>query len=159
MLTKLWSLKFNHFPPKCSQEVLLYPKMSPYRPDGQYPLGRLLTEPQLNSPVAPPGLLESDFRLFSWVRSQNSPGHYELSGKWGFEAVNQLLLSFRNYQFRRCFLLVSRFLTLGHNSGSGSWVTSGCLSFTSTHRVINRVHGYTSYSWSLTHPSFSTCFS
>ena len=93
------------------QELLLYPKMSPYRPDGQYPLGRLLTEPQLNSPVAPPGLLESDFRLFSWVRSQNSPGHYELSGKWGFEAVNQLL------QTKRLFFQNSRTsLKLGHQA-------------------------------------------
>ncbi|ALO43866.1 DEAD/DEAH box helicase [Pseudoalteromonas phenolica] len=93
------------------QELLLYPKMSPYRPDGQYPLGRLLTEPQLNSPVAPPGLLESDFRLFSWVRSQNSPGHYELAGKWGFEAINQLL------QTKRLFLQNSRTpLQLGHQA-------------------------------------------
>ena len=93
------------------QELLLYPKMSPYRPDGQYPLGRLLTEPQLNSPVAPPGLLESDFRLFSWVRSQNSPGHYELSGKWGFEAVQQLI------QTKRLFFQNNRApLKLGHQA-------------------------------------------
>ena len=72
-------------------ELLLSPKMSAYRPDNKYPLGRFLTESQLNSPVAPSGLLESDFRLFSWIRSQNSPGYYELSGKWGFEAAQQLI--------------------------------------------------------------------
>ena len=80
-----------------ANEILVNPKVSPNRPDGQYPLGRALTEQQLNSQVAPSGLLESDFRLFSWIRSQNTPGHFELFGSWGFNALTQLIHSHRCY--------------------------------------------------------------
>ncbi|MFC3032571.1 SNF2-related protein [Pseudoalteromonas fenneropenaei] len=68
-------------------ELLLLPKMSPYRADGIYPLGRALTEQQLSSQVPPKGLLESDFRILSWVRSQNLPGNLILSGEWGVQAL------------------------------------------------------------------------
>ncbi|WMN62065.1 DEAD/DEAH box helicase (plasmid) [Pseudoalteromonas xiamenensis] len=72
------------------KELVLQPKMSPYRPDGHYPLGRALTEQQLNSQVVPKGLLESDFRLLSWVRSQNTPGNLIISGEWGVHALMQM---------------------------------------------------------------------
>ncbi|MCF6441220.1 DEAD/DEAH box helicase [Pseudoalteromonas luteoviolacea] len=90
-------------------EVLLNPKMSPHKPDGHYPLGRVLTEKQLNAHVPPKDILESDYRLFSWVRSQNTPGHFELSGKWGFAALQQLTAT------KRCFFGNSRKpLQFGH---------------------------------------------
>ncbi|CCQ10564.1 putative protein with helicase domain [Pseudoalteromonas luteoviolacea B = ATCC 29581] len=71
-------------------ELFLQPKMSAFRPDGQYPLGRALTEQQLNSQVCPKGLLESDFRLLTWVRSQNLPGNLIISGEWGVHALTQM---------------------------------------------------------------------
>ncbi|MBD1584674.1 DEAD/DEAH box helicase [Pseudoalteromonas sp. S16_S37] len=79
------------------QELLLSPKISPFRPDGEYPLGRSLTEQQLSSQLAPAGIADEDFRLFTWVRSQNSPGHYELTGTWGYAALQQLLNTNRLY--------------------------------------------------------------
>lgn len=72
------------------KDIVLQAKMSPYRPDGQYPLGRSLTEQQLNSQVVPKGLLESDFRLLSWVRSQNTPGNMSIFGEWGVHALAQI---------------------------------------------------------------------
>ncbi|MCF2857817.1 DEAD/DEAH box helicase [Pseudoalteromonas sp. SMS1] len=90
-------------------ELLLNPKMSPHKPDGHYPLGRVLTEKQLNAHVPPKDILESDYRLFSWVRSQNTPGHFELSGSWGFAALQQLVAT------KRCFYGNSRKpLQFGH---------------------------------------------
>ncbi|MEK0160453.1 DEAD/DEAH box helicase [Pseudoalteromonas piscicida] len=92
-----------------ANEILVSPKVSPNRPDGVYPLGRVLTEQQLNSQVAPAGLLENDFRLFSWIRSQNTPGHFELFGAWGFNALTQLVHT------HRCFYRNQRQpLELGH---------------------------------------------
>ncbi|CAH9062592.1 RNA polymerase-associated protein RapA [Pseudoalteromonas sp. CIP111854] len=78
-------------------ELLLAPKVSPLKPDGVYPLGRALTEHQLTSQLPPAGVLDDDFRLFTWVRSQNSPGHYELNGAWGHTALQQLLQTNRLY--------------------------------------------------------------
>ncbi|KNC68762.1 DEAD/DEAH box helicase [Pseudoalteromonas ardens] len=90
-------------------ELLVNPKTTPQKPDGIYPLGRALTEHQLNSQVPPKDILESDFRLFSWIRSQNTPGHFELSGSWGFSALQQLV------QSKRCFYQSSRKpLAFGH---------------------------------------------
>ncbi|BBN83940.1 hypothetical protein PA25_39250 [Pseudoalteromonas sp. A25] len=73
------------------EELLLVPKIAPFKPDGSYPLGRPLTEQQLTSQLPPAGVADDDFRLFTWVRSQNTPGHYELSGTWGYAALLQLL--------------------------------------------------------------------
>ncbi|OCQ21518.1 DNA helicase [Pseudoalteromonas luteoviolacea] len=90
-------------------ELLVNPKMSPHKPDGHYPLGRALTEKQLNAHVPPKDILESDYKLFSWVRSQNTPGHFELSGSWGFAALQQLVAT------KRCFYGNSRKpLQFGH---------------------------------------------
>ncbi|WP_440056372.1 DEAD/DEAH box helicase (plasmid) [Pseudoalteromonas sp. T1lg65] len=92
-----------------ANEILVNPKIAPNRPDGLYPLGRVMTEQQLNSQVAPPKLLESDFRLLSWIRSQNAPGHFELTGAWGFNALTQLVHT------HRCFFQNDRTpLTFGH---------------------------------------------
>ena len=79
------------------KELLLNPKLSPFKPDGVYPLGRSLSEQQLNSHLAPKDVLETDFRLFNWVRSQNTPGHFEIFGNWGFTAVEQLIKTNRFY--------------------------------------------------------------
>ncbi|MBQ4860383.1 DEAD/DEAH box helicase [Pseudoalteromonas sp. MMG013] len=92
-----------------NKEVLLSPKLSPLRPDGLYPLGRPLSEQQLNSHIPLQDLLESDFRLFNWIRSQNPPGHFELFGRWGFTAIEQLVKT------KRFYLQTQRQpLTLGH---------------------------------------------
>ena len=40
-------------------------------------------------------MLESDFRLFSWIRSQNAVGNLELKGQWGFSALQQLIATDR----------------------------------------------------------------
>jgi SNF2 family DNA or RNA helicase len=79
------------------KELLLSPKLSPFKPDGIYPLGRPLSEQQLNSYLAPKDVLETDFRLFNWVRSQNTPGHFEIFGDWGFSAIKQLIQTKRFY--------------------------------------------------------------
>ncbi|WP_105169504.1 DEAD/DEAH box helicase [Pseudoalteromonas sp. T1lg23B] len=78
-------------------ELQVMPKLSAFRPDGHYPLGRPLTEQQINSQLPPPGVSDDDFRLFTWIRSQNSPGHFELSGAWGYAALQQLLHTNRLY--------------------------------------------------------------
>ncbi|KAF7764711.1 hypothetical protein PCIT_b0761 [Pseudoalteromonas citrea] len=79
------------------KELLLSPKLSPFKPDGVYPLGRPLSEQQLNSHSVPKNVLETDFRLFNWVRSQNMPGHFEIYGSWGFIALQQLVKTKRFY--------------------------------------------------------------
>jgi hypothetical protein len=57
-----------------------------------------------------------------------------------------------------CFFRFLVFCPLAKYTGTGSWVTSGSSSFTTTHWVIHWVHGYTSNSWALTSPSLGTGF-
>ncbi len=78
-----------------NNKVFLTPKIANYNKEQSYSLGRNLTEQQLNSFVTPIDLLESDFRLFSWIRSQNAVGNLELKGQWGFNALQQLLATER----------------------------------------------------------------
>ncbi|QLJ10348.1 DEAD/DEAH box helicase [Pseudoalteromonas sp. JSTW] len=75
--------------------VTLTPKIANYDPEHNYTLGRNLTEQQLNSFVTPTDLLETDFRLYSWIRSQNALGKLELKGSWGFSALQQLIATQR----------------------------------------------------------------
>ncbi len=75
--------------------VTLTPKIANYDSEHDYTLGRNLTEQQLNSFVTPTDLLESDFRLYSWIRSQNALGKLELKGQWGFAALQQLIATQR----------------------------------------------------------------
>ena len=75
--------------------VTLTPKIANYDPEHNYTLGRNLTEQQLNSFVTPTDLLETDFRLYSWIRSQNALGKLELKGPWGFSALQQLIATQR----------------------------------------------------------------
>ncbi|WP_075593358.1 DEAD/DEAH box helicase [Pseudoalteromonas sp. PAB 2.2] len=75
--------------------VTLTPKIANYDPEHNYTLGRNLTEQQLNSFVTPTDLLETDFRLYSWIRSQNALGKLELKGSWGFAALQQLIATQR----------------------------------------------------------------
>ncbi|WP_217876857.1 DEAD/DEAH box helicase [Pseudoalteromonas shioyasakiensis] len=75
--------------------VTLTPKIANYDAEHNYTLGRNLTEQQLNSFVTPTDLLESDFRLYSWIRSQNALGKLELKGQWGFAALQQLIATQR----------------------------------------------------------------
>src|SRR5947209_20618017 len=62
-----------------------------------------------------------------------------------------------NDQLITSFTSGSCFLTFCIFTCSGTWVTTGSPSFTTTHRVINRVHGHTSGAWSDPSPSVSTC--
>ncbi len=78
-----------------NNKVFLTPKIANYNKNNNYTLGRNLTEQQLNSFVTPNDLLESDFRLFSWIRSQNAVGNLELKGQWGFSALQQLIATDR----------------------------------------------------------------
>ncbi|MDN3405717.1 DEAD/DEAH box helicase [Pseudoalteromonas sp. APC 3218] len=78
-----------------NNKVFLTPKIANYDKNNNYALGRNLTEQQLNSFVTPSDLLESDFRLYSWIRSQNAVGNIELKGQWGFNALQQLLATDR----------------------------------------------------------------
>lgn len=78
-----------------NNKVFLTPKIANYSENKTYALGRNLTEQQLNSFVTPSFLSESDFRLFSWIRSQNAVGNIELKGQWGFNALQQLLATER----------------------------------------------------------------
>ncbi|WP_404343286.1 SNF2-related protein [Pseudoalteromonas mariniglutinosa] len=84
--------------------VTLTPKIANYDANNHYTLGRNLTEQQLNSFVTPTDLLESDFRLYSWIRSQNALGKLELKGQWGFAALQQLIATQRLFlgQSRQC---------------------------------------------------------
>lgn len=76
-------------------KVFLTPKIANYEDNKRYTLGRNLTEQQLNSFITPTDLLDSDFRLFSWIRSQNAVGNIELKGQWGFNALQQLMATER----------------------------------------------------------------
>ena len=78
-----------------NNKVFLTPKIANFETKKNYTLGRNLTEQQLNSFVTPNDLLESDFRLFSWIRSQNAVGSIELKGQWGFSALQQLIATER----------------------------------------------------------------
>ncbi|MBB1421422.1 DEAD/DEAH box helicase [Pseudoalteromonas sp. SG43-7] len=78
-----------------SNRVILTPKIAAFSAEHQYTLGRNLTDQQLNSFVTPSDLLETDFRLYSWIRSQNALGNLELRGQWGFNALQQLIASQR----------------------------------------------------------------
>lgn len=78
-----------------NNRVILTPKIAAFSADHQYTLGRNLTDQQLNSFVTPSDLLETDFRLYSWIRSQNALGNLELRGQWGFNALQQLIASQR----------------------------------------------------------------
>ncbi|MDO6546343.1 DEAD/DEAH box helicase [Pseudoalteromonas carrageenovora] len=78
-----------------NNKVFLTPKIANVENKKNYTLGRNLTEQQLNSFVTPNDLLESDFRLFSWIRSQNAVGNIELKGQWGFSALQQLIATER----------------------------------------------------------------
>ncbi|WP_462160041.1 DEAD/DEAH box helicase [Pseudoalteromonas sp. GB56] len=69
----------------------IIPKMAPNTPEGFSSQGRFLTEQQSHAQVTPNGLDEDDFRLFSWVRSQNMPGQTALFSHWGSRALHQLL--------------------------------------------------------------------
>ncbi|CAM4431037.1 DEAD/DEAH box helicase [Pseudoalteromonas ostreae] len=78
-----------------NSRVILTPKIAAFSAEHQYTLGRNLTDQQLNSFVTPSDLLETDFRLYSWIRSQNALGNLELRGQWGFNALQQLIASQR----------------------------------------------------------------
>lgn len=83
-----------------SSKVILTPKIAGSSSEHNYTLGRNLTEQQLNSFVTPTDLLESDFRLYSWIRSQNALGNLELKGQWGFAALQQLVSTQRLFYGR-----------------------------------------------------------
>jgi superfamily II DNA or RNA helicase len=78
-----------------NNKVFLTPKIATYNKNNNYNLGRNLTEQQLNSFITPTDVLDSDFRLFSWIRSQNAVGNLQLKGKWGFNALQQLIATER----------------------------------------------------------------
>jgi superfamily II DNA or RNA helicase len=78
-----------------NNKVFLSPKIANYDKNQNYTLGRNLTDQQLNSFITPSDLLESDFRLYSWIRSQNAVGNIELKGQWGFNALQQLIATDR----------------------------------------------------------------
>ncbi|WP_105188880.1 DEAD/DEAH box helicase [Pseudoalteromonas sp. T1lg48] len=72
-------------------ELQLHAKMAPNTEAGLQSQGRALSEQQSHTQVTPKGLDEDDFRLFSWIRSQNLPGQALLYGHWGARALLQLL--------------------------------------------------------------------
>ncbi|MFY8274875.1 SNF2-related protein [Pseudoalteromonas sp. SSDWG2] len=72
-------------------QLQVVPKVAPNTPEGLISQGRALTEQQSSAHVTPKGLDEDDFRLFSLVRSQNSPGQSALLGSWGAKVLHQLL--------------------------------------------------------------------
>ncbi|WP_105254297.1 DEAD/DEAH box helicase [Pseudoalteromonas sp. T1lg75] len=72
-------------------ELQLHAKMAPNTEAGLQSQGRALSEQQSHTQVTPKGLDEDDFRLFSWIRSQNLPGQAQLYGHWGARALVQLL--------------------------------------------------------------------
>ena len=78
-----------------NNKVFLSPKLANHDKNQNYTLGRNLTDQQLNSFITPSDLLESDFRLYSWIRSQNAVGSLELKGQWGFNALQQLIATER----------------------------------------------------------------
>lgn len=72
-------------------KLILIPKVANQNNEHNYTLGRSLTEQQLNSFITPTNLSESDFRLYTWIRSQNSVGSLTLRDQWGFHALQQLI--------------------------------------------------------------------
>jgi len=83
-----------------NKKVFISPKIANFDKDQNYTLGRNLTDQQLNSFITPNDLLESDFRLYSWIRSQNAVGSLELKGQWGFSALQQLIATERLFLHR-----------------------------------------------------------
>lgn len=83
-----------------ANKLILTPKIASYSNNEQYTLGRSLTDQQLNSFVTPADLLETDFRLFSWIRSQNALGNLQLKGQWGFAVLQQLIATGRLFYGR-----------------------------------------------------------
>ena len=81
---------------KHENEIALIPKIAQFT-EGQYGLGRILSAKQLSSQVTPKDLDEKDFRLFSWIRSQNTLGKLTLHGEWGALALAKLV------ETKRCF--------------------------------------------------------
>ncbi|WP_042145710.1 MULTISPECIES: DEAD/DEAH box helicase [unclassified Pseudoalteromonas] len=82
--------------------LVLVPKQSSPISNGRYSQGRPLTKQQLNSLVTPEHINESDFRLLSWIRSQNSFGQLVLENRWGVMALVQMVAT------GRCFWQDSR---------------------------------------------------
>lgn len=82
--------------------LIVTPKVASPTKNGRYGLGRSLTEKQLNSQVTPENIDESDFRLLSWIRSQNTFGKLALEGQWGAIALLKLIAT------GRCFWQESR---------------------------------------------------
>jgi len=82
--------------------LIVTPKVASVAKNGKFGLGRLLTEKQLSSQVTPENLDEADFRLISWVRSQNTFGKLMLEGQWGAIALLKLIAT------ERCFWQDSR---------------------------------------------------
>ncbi|WP_091980794.1 DEAD/DEAH box helicase [Pseudoalteromonas denitrificans] len=82
--------------------LILVPKQSPPINNGRYSQGRPMTKQQLNSLVTPEHVNESDFRLLSWIRSQNSFGQLVLENRWGVMALVQMVAT------GRCFWQDSR---------------------------------------------------
>ncbi len=77
--------------PQGNGPVKLNVRLAAKAVDGDYGQGRPLSEQQWNSLVTPKGLLESDFRLFSWIRSQSPLGQLCLSHQWGRDALAQMI--------------------------------------------------------------------
>ncbi|TLX51773.1 helicase [Pseudoalteromonas ruthenica] len=73
------------------QQLTLTAKIAALNEDNEYTQGRALTEQQSHAQVTPKGVCEQDFRLFSWIRSQNQPGKLTLHSQWGERALLQLL--------------------------------------------------------------------
>jgi len=82
--------------------LVLIPKQSSPISNGRYSQGRPLTKQQLNSLVTPEHINETDFRLLSWIRSQNSFGQLVLESRWGVMALVQMVAT------GRCFWQDSR---------------------------------------------------
>lgn len=91
-------------------KLILTPKVANKSSNHNYTLGRNLTDQQLNSFVTPANLLETDFRLYTWIRSQNTIGSLTLQGQWGFDALQQLIAT------QRLFFQRSREPIKAHNT-------------------------------------------
>ncbi len=84
------------------QGLVVIPKQAPYSGSERYSLGRTLTKQQINSSVTPDNINEEDFRLLSWIRSQNTFGQLHLDGRWGSFALIKMI------DTGRCFWETSR---------------------------------------------------
>ena len=82
--------------------LVVTPKVAGIPKNGRFGLGRSLTEKQLSSQVTPENIDEADFRLLSWIRSQNTFGKLALEGQWGAIALLKLIAT------ERCFWQDSR---------------------------------------------------